>query len=292
MTTRRRPGVAALVLEVEVLVVVTTLGLFGDEVLVEVTALGMLEVEVLVERMTVEDDGDDVDAGVELGTLKLLLLLRLVVGTVRVWLLGRTTLVELPTETVAVAVVESLYEVLCELLCEVLRVVLEDVLCDVLCDVLVELLVVPEVTVTVVFSGQRLVNGLSRLKMIKTPEMTQPKASSIPSTGAGQQAPLCDTERRSNNEEWAAHFERLDGLVINAKTTVHDYLAVPSELRAVCRTSLDADTPVGSYHNDYVWFFTFDKTGQFIVSITEFMDSKAGAKLLGKLTEAGLLQNH
>jgi len=60
----------------------------------------------------------------------------------------------------------------------------------------------------------------------------------------------------------------------------------------VCRTSLDADTPVGSYHNDYVWFFTFDKTGQFIVSITEFMDSKAGAKLLGELTEAGLLQNH
>ncbi|KAK1078285.1 hypothetical protein LTR33_007367 [Friedmanniomyces endolithicus] len=95
---------------------------------------------------------------------------------------------------------------------------------------------------------------------------------------------------KQNNQEWAAHFKRLDGLVTNAKTTVHDYLAVPSELRAVCRTSLDADTPVGPYHNDYVWFFTFDGTGQSIVSITEFVDSKAGATLLGKLNEAGLLQ--
>ncbi|KAK0851737.1 hypothetical protein LTS02_012641 [Friedmanniomyces endolithicus] len=97
---------------------------------------------------------------------------------------------------------------------------------------------------------------------------------------------------KKNNEEWAAHFKRLDGLVTNAKITIHDYLAVLSELRAVCRTSLDADTPVGPYHNDYVWFFTFDSTGQSIVSITEFVDSKAGAALLGKLKEAGLLQDH
>ncbi|KAK1064290.1 hypothetical protein LTR74_008767 [Friedmanniomyces endolithicus] len=97
---------------------------------------------------------------------------------------------------------------------------------------------------------------------------------------------------KKNNQEWAAHFKRLDGLVANATTTIHDYLAVPTELRAVCRTSLDADTPVGPYHNDYVWFFTFDSTGQSIVSIIEFVDSKAGATLLGKLNEAGLLQNH
>ncbi|TKA81681.1 hypothetical protein B0A55_01345 [Friedmanniomyces simplex] len=97
---------------------------------------------------------------------------------------------------------------------------------------------------------------------------------------------------KKNNDEWAAHFKRLDGIVTDAKTTVHEYLAVPSERRAVCRTSLDADTPVGRYRNDYVWFFTFDETGQKVVSITEFLDSKAGAELLGKLTEAGLLQRH
>lgn len=76
------------------------------------------------------------------------------------------------------------------------------------------------------------------------------------------------------------------------QTTIHEYLAVPNERRAVCRTSLKAKTPVGDYRNDYVWFFSFDDTGRHIVSITEFVDSKAGAELLGKLTEAGLLEKH
>ncbi|KAK4955688.1 hypothetical protein LTR10_006627 [Elasticomyces elasticus] len=98
--------------------------------------------------------------------------------------------------------------------------------------------------------------------------------------------------KEKNNDEWAAHFKRLDGIVTNAKTTIHDYLAIPNERRAVCRTSLTADTPVGSYANDYVWFFTFDEDGGKIVSITEFMDSKAGAEMLRKLTDAGLFEKH
>ncbi|KAK3655183.1 hypothetical protein LTR56_003604 [Elasticomyces elasticus] len=98
--------------------------------------------------------------------------------------------------------------------------------------------------------------------------------------------------KEKNNDEWAAHFKRLDGIVTNAETTIHDYLAVPNERRAVCRTSLTADTSVGPYANDYVWFFTFDEDGRKIVSITEFMDSKAGAEMLRKLTEAGLFEKH
>ncbi|KAK3116435.1 hypothetical protein LTR53_003228 [Teratosphaeriaceae sp. CCFEE 6253] len=97
---------------------------------------------------------------------------------------------------------------------------------------------------------------------------------------------------KKNNDEWAAHFKRLDGIVTDAKTTIHDYMAVASERRVVCRTSLVANTPVGPYKNDYVWFFTFDEGGEKIVSITEFLDSKAGAELLAKLTDAGLLHKH
>lgn len=74
--------------------------------------------------------------------------------------------------------------------------------------------------------------------------------------------------------------------------TIEDYMAVPSERRAVCRTSLSATTPVGPYSNEYVWFLKFDESGEKIVSIVEFFDSKAAAEVLARFREAGLLQKH
>ena len=74
--------------------------------------------------------------------------------------------------------------------------------------------------------------------------------------------------------------------------TIDDYIAVPSERRAVCRSSMSATTPVGPYNNEYVWFFTLDDSGQKIASITEFLDSKAAGDIVSKFVEAGLLKKH
>ena len=57
-------------------------------------------------------------------------------------------------------------------------------------------------------------------------------------------------------------------------------------------TSLTANTPIGVYRNEYIWFFTFDEAGQKIVKIVEFLDSQAAKDLLSKLSEAGYLQKH
>ena len=74
--------------------------------------------------------------------------------------------------------------------------------------------------------------------------------------------------------------------------TLHDYVAVPDERRAVCRSSITATTPVGPYRNEYIWFFTFDESGQKVVSITEFFDSKAAGEMLSKFVDAGIIKRH
>ena len=71
------------------------------------------------------------------------------------------------------------------------------------------------------------------------------------------------------------------------KMTINDYIAAPDQRRAVCRSSMKATTPVGPYSNEYVWFLSFDETGSQIVSITEFMDSKAVSEFRSRLAEAG-----
>ena len=65
--------------------------------------------------------------------------------------------------------------------------------------------------------------------------------------------------------------------------TINDYMAVPEERRAVCRSSLEAMTPYGPYNNEYVWFFYFNESGDQVVRITEFLDSKAAADILAKV---------
>jgi ketosteroid isomerase-like protein len=64
--------------------------------------------------------------------------------------------------------------------------------------------------------------------------------------------------------------------------TIKDYLAVPSERRVVCLTSLDSTTTVGPYKNEYVWFLRFDESGEKITEIVEFLDSKAAADILSR----------
>lgn len=69
--------------------------------------------------------------------------------------------------------------------------------------------------------------------------------------------------------------------------TIDDYVAAPEDRRAVCRSTLQATTPVGAYDNEYVWFLTFDDRGK-ITRITEFMNTQAVADLRSRLKEAGL----
>lgn len=52
---------------------------------------------------------------------------------------------------------------------------------------------------------------------------------------------------------------------------------------------MKAQSPVGSYENDYVWFLNFDEEGKKIVKIVEFVDGLAAKELLGKLKEGEYL---
>lgn len=74
--------------------------------------------------------------------------------------------------------------------------------------------------------------------------------------------------------------------------TIHDYLSAPSERRAVCRSSMAATSTVGPFNNEYVWFLTFNETGEKIVNITEFLDSKASTDIRAKMAEADLAARH
>lgn len=73
---------------------------------------------------------------------------------------------------------------------------------------------------------------------------------------------------------------------------INDYLAVPSDRRVVCHSSMTAKTPVGPFSNEYVWFLTFDEGGKQIVNITEFVDSSATKNILSKFEDAGLGKKH
>lgn len=74
--------------------------------------------------------------------------------------------------------------------------------------------------------------------------------------------------------------------------TIDDYVADLDQRRAVCRSSLEATSPVGRYTNEYVWFLSFDESGEKITNITEFMDTKAAGDLLSKLREQGYIKGH
>ena len=54
--------------------------------------------------------------------------------------------------------------------------------------------------------------------------------------------------------------------------TMNDYVADDESRRAVCRSSLECWTPVGTYVNEYVWFITFDESGQKFTDIVEFSE--------------------
>ena len=64
-----------------------------------------------------------------------------------------------------------------------------EVLCELLCEVLVDVFDVPDVTVTVVFAGHSLVNGLSMLKTNRTPLITQVISLMIPTAGMLEAGP-------------------------------------------------------------------------------------------------------
>ncbi|EME48328.1 hypothetical protein DOTSEDRAFT_67418 [Dothistroma septosporum NZE10] len=94
-----------------------------------------------------------------------------------------------------------------------------------------------------------------------------------------------------SNDDWAEYFKHVAPLITDSKMTIHDYLAVPEDRRAVCRSSMAATTPAGPLNNEYVWFLTFDVTGDKIIRIEEFLDSKATTELRIKLREGGYLKH-
>ena len=67
-----------------------------------------------------------------------------------------------------------------------------------------------------------------------------------------------------------------------------DYLSAPEDRRAVCRSTLDATTKVGDYHNEYIWILTFDESGEKITRITEMLDTQSVVDLRARVKEAGL----
>lgn len=113
---------------------------------------------------------------------------------------------------------------------------------------------------------------------------------------------------KRNNEEWAAYFKNVEGLIWDAKVRcasipqsdvvltrsqmeMHDYTADVSQRKTVCWSSLSASTPVGPYSNEYVWFLTFDESGEKITAITEFIDTKRAEEMRSALREAKLLHH-
>lgn len=90
---------------------------------------------------------------------------------------------------------------------------------------------------------------------------------------------------RRSNAEWGAYFKKSEPLGINGKVshrpqsndarratadgdkmTIKDYMEVPSERHAVCRSQFLGTTPIGPYSTEYVWFLRFDENGKNIVS--------------------------
>ena len=71
--------------------------------------------------------------------------------------------------------------------------------------------------------------------------------------------------------------------------TIDDYLSVPSERRVVARSSMKATAKFGPFNNEYVWWLTFNETGEKIVKIEEFIDRKAAADLLAKARAEGYI---
>ncbi|KXT00855.1 hypothetical protein AC578_961 [Pseudocercospora eumusae] len=88
-----------------------------------------------------------------------------------------------------------------------------------------------------------------------------------------------------SNEEWATYFKNVAPSITQGNMTIHDYLAVPEERRAVCRSSMSATSPAGPFNNEYVWFLTFNESGNKITLIEEFLDSKATSDLRERLRE-------
>ncbi|CAK1365529.1 hypothetical protein CB0940_09966 [Cercospora beticola] len=96
--------------------------------------------------------------------------------------------------------------------------------------------------------------------------------------------------KNETNDVWASKFSKVMSLVTESTMTLEDYISVPAERRAVARSSVKAQSPVGSYENDYVWFLNFDEEGKKIVKIVEFVDGLAAKELLGKLKEGGYVE--
>ncbi|KAK4503651.1 hypothetical protein PRZ48_004566 [Zasmidium cellare] len=94
------------------------------------------------------------------------------------------------------------------------------------------------------------------------------------------------------NDDFATYFKRIAPLVRDAVMAINDFVAAPTDRRAVCRSSMTAMTDAGKFENEYVWFFTFDESGKKITHIEEFLDSSATKEIRARFREAGLTQGH
>lgn len=66
---------------------------------------------------------------------------------------------------------------------------------------------------------------------------------------------------------------------------IKELIIAEKEKRAVCYSALDAVSLAGDYHNEYVWMFRFDDSGEKITEIKEFLDSKATSEIRGRIAE-------
>lgn len=67
---------------------------------------------------------------------------------------------------------------------------------------------------------------------------------------------------------------------------IDDVVVAPDDRKVVVRSSQSSTTVLGPFSNEYVWFFTFDESGEQITRIVEVLDSAASKEMLARVTKA------
>ncbi len=90
----------------------------------------------------------------------------------------------------------------------------------------------------------------------------------------------------SNNAEYSRHLQQLVPIFKNFHLIVNDVIEDPKARKIVMHLIAHADTVVGEYNNEYVWFMDFDEEGEKIVAWKEFVDVGVNRDFWPKLQAA------
>jgi hypothetical protein len=98
--------------------------------------------------------------------------------------------------------------------------------------------------------------------------------------------PLSLGLKPQDNAKYLTELQRLKPIFNNFSLTINDVLE-DHEFHRVCLwLSARADTAAGEYVNEYMWTMTFDKSGQKLVHVQEFVDTVVNKEFWPKLLAA------